>query len=200
MEAKMLEPTAGRFIVEAAIPGIAHAGDVVIVNPTAPVGARDIKPTPTGRTILDAAAGRMPAYVDCGLNLVHVDDVADGHLRAFERGRTGERYILGQCNMTLKEILDQVAAISGQKAPRLKLPADWLLPLAHAAQGWARFTRAGEPRLTVAGLRMSKKRMFFTAAKAERELGFSPRPAVEGLRDAVGWFRSAGYLKGGPGR
>jgi len=170
--------------------------DVVIVNPTAPVGARDVKPTPTGRTILDAAAGRMPAYVDTGLNLVHVDDVAAGHLLAFERGRAGERYILGQRNMTLKEILDEVAAISGHRPPRFELSPDWLVPLAYAAQGWARLTGAAEPRITVAGLCMSKKRMFFSTAKAERELGFAPRPAQEGLRDAVAWFRSEGYLNG----
>jgi dihydroflavonol-4-reductase len=186
-----------KFLAEREALRFAREGlDVVIVNPTAPVGARDLKPTPTGRTILDAAAGRMPAYVDCGLNLVHVDDVAAGHLLAFERGRSGERYILGQRNMTLKEILDEVAAISGHRPPRFELSPEWLVPLAYAAQGWARLTGAGEPRLTVAGLRMSKKRMFFSAAKAERELGFAPRPALEGLRDAVAWFRSEGYLDG----
>ena len=186
-----------KFLAEQEALQFAREGlDVVIVNPTAPVGARDLKPTPTGRTILDAAAGRMPAYVDTGLNLVHVDDVAAGHLLAFERGRAGERYILGQSNMTLKQILDQVALLSGRTPPRFELSPDWLLPLAYVAQGWARVTGSGEPRITVAGLRMSKKRMFFSAAKAERELGFAPRPALEGLRDALSWFRSAGYLNG----
>jgi dihydroflavonol-4-reductase len=165
---------------------------VVIVNPSAPVGPRDIKPTPTGRLIRDAARGQMPAYVDTGLNIVHVDDVADGHLQAFARGRIGERYILGGEDMTLRQILEAMAAITGRPAPRIRLPHNVVLPVAYLTETWARITRRGEPRVTIDGVRMAKKKMFFTSAKAKRELGYSPRPALEALRDAVLWFRTNG--------
>ena len=167
---------------------------VVIVNPAAPIGPRDIKPTPTGRTVLDAAAGRMPAYVDTGLNVVHVDDVAAGHLLAHERGKIGERYILGSENMTLKEILVTIAEITGGRAPRVRLPHDVLIPVALAAQGWARIS-GREPRVTLDGVRLAKKRMFFSIDKARRDLGYAPRAAREALVDAVTWFRERGYLR-----
>lgn len=166
----------------------------VIVNPAAPIGPRDRKPTPTGRMILDAAAGRMPAYVDTGLNVLHVDDAAQGHLAALERGRIGERYILGSENMSMKAILEQVAAITGGRPPRFKLAASWILPLAHLAQAWARVTRGPEPRMTVDGVKLARKRMFFSCAKAQRELDYQPRPALDALRDAIEWFEREGYL------
>jgi dihydroflavonol-4-reductase len=166
---------------------------VVIVNPTAPVGPRDIRPTPTGRMILQAARGRMPAYVATGLNLVHVDDVAAGHLLAFERGAPLERYILGGTNMELRDIFVEVSAITGRPAPRLRLPLALVVPLAYASQGWARLA-GGEPMATVEGALLARKPMFFTSAKAERDLGYKPRPAQEALQDAVAWFREHGYL------
>jgi dihydroflavonol-4-reductase len=166
---------------------------VVIVNPTAPIGPRDIKPTPTGRLVLDAACGRMPAYVDTGLNLVHVDDVALGHLLAFERGRIGERYILGGQNMTLKEILSLIARLTGRQAPRLRLPHGVLVPVADIAEAWARVCRQ-EPRITVDGVHLARKRMFFSTDKARHELGFEARPVEQALSDAISWFRENGYL------
>lgn len=165
----------------------------VIVNPSAPIGPRDIRPTPTGRLILDAATGRMPAYVDTGLNLVHVDDVAAGHLLAFERGRIGERYVLGGENMTLAQILGAVARLAGRRAPRLRLPHDALLPFAYLAETWGRLTRT-EPRLTADGLRMAKKHMYYSSAKAKHELGYDARPVEEAFADAIAWFRRNGYL------
>jgi dihydroflavonol-4-reductase len=165
----------------------------VIVNPSTPVGPRDIKPTPTGRIIVEAARGRVPAYVDTGMNLVHVDDVADGHVAALTRGRVGERYILGGDNVSLVTMLSDIARLAGGRAPRWKLPRGPLYPLAAVAEAYARAT-SREPFLTRDGLRMSEHRMFFPSAKASRELGFRARPYAEGLRDAVGWFREAGYL------
>jgi dihydroflavonol-4-reductase len=161
---------------------------VVIVNPSTPIGPRDIKPTPTGRLILDAARGRMPAYVDTGLNLVHVDDVAAGHLAAFHRGRIGERYILGGENLWLKEILERIARITGRKPPRIRLSQNVVMPIAYISQAFARLTGGGEPRATVDGVKMSRKLMFFTSNKAEQELGYRARPVDEALKDAVDWF------------
>jgi dihydroflavonol-4-reductase len=166
---------------------------VVIVNPSTPVGPRDVKPTPTGRMIVEAAAGRMPAYVDTGLNVVHVDDVAEGHLLAFAKGEVGERYILGGEDMTLRDILTEIAAITGGRPPRLQIPRAPLLPLAFAVEAWARVF-GGEPFMTVDGLRMAEKKMFFSSAKARRQLGYQARPAAEALRDAVTWFGEQGYL------
>lgn len=166
---------------------------IVIVNPSAPIGPRDIKPTPTGKMIVDAAAGRMPAYVDTGLNVAHVDDVARGHLLALERGVPGERYILGGEDMTLQAILGVVAAHVGRRPPRVKLPHDLLLPLAYGAEAMARLLDR-EPPFTVDGIRMAKKRMFFSCEKARRTLGYAPRPAAEAIRDAVDWFRARGYF------
>jgi dihydroflavonol-4-reductase len=184
-----------KFLAEAEVKRmIAGQGlPAVIVNPSTPVGPRDIRPTPTGRMVLDAACGRTPAYVDTGLNLVHVDDVAQGHLLAFERGVIGERYILGGRNMTLKEILTEVARISGQKPPRMKLPHNLVLPIAYLSEAWAWLTDGPEPRATVDGVRLSKKYMFFSIEKARRELGFKPRPVEDALKDAVEWFRANGY-------
>jgi dihydroflavonol-4-reductase len=167
---------------------------VVIVNPSTPVGPRDIKPTPTGRMIVDAASGHMPAYVDTGLNLIHVDDVAIGHLLALERGEMGERYVLGAVNMTLKEILTALAAVTGRRPPRIRLPHSLVLPIAYVSEAWARIAGGNEPRVTLVGVRLAKKRMFFSTEKARRALGFHPRPIEEALRDAVDWFREHGYL------
>jgi dihydroflavonol-4-reductase len=166
----------------------------VIVNPSTPIGPRDIKPTPTGRIIVEAAAGRMPAFVDTGLNLVHVDDVAAGHVAALARGKIGERYILGGENVLLANMLRDIALLVGRTPPRLKLWRGPLYPLAVMAQTIAAMT-GREPFLTLDGLRMSRYHMFFTSAKAERELGFVARPYTQGLRDAVDWFRGAGYLQ-----
>ena len=167
---------------------------VVIVNPSTPIGPRDIKPTPTGRTIVMAASGKMPAYVDTGLNLVHVDDCAEGHLLAFDKGIPGERYILGGEDYSLARMQATIAAMSGQRPAKISLPVGPLYPLAIGAELVARFT-GREPMLTRDTLRMSRKRMFFSSAKAARELGYATRPAVEGLTDAVAWFRDAGYLQ-----
>jgi dihydroflavonol-4-reductase len=172
---------------------VAQGLPAIIVNPSTPVGPRDVKPTPTGRLIFEAAAGRVPAFVDTGLNMVHVDDVAAGHLAALERGRIGERYILGGQNAALSDILAAVALQTGRRAPRLKLPRGAIYPVAYVAERLAR--RSGrEPFVTVDGLRMSKNWMFFTSAKAERELGYQARPYAEGIKDAIAWFRQAGRL------
>ncbi|MGE0386718.1 MAG: hopanoid-associated sugar epimerase [Gammaproteobacteria bacterium] len=181
-----------KFLAEQAVMALVREeqAPVVIVNPSTPIGPRDIKPTPTGRVILDAARGRMPAYVDTGLNVVHVDDVARGHLLAFEHGRIGERYILGGTDMTLREILEQVCALAGRAPPRIRLPHAVVLPIAYLSEWWARTTGGAEPRATVSGVRMSKKHMFFSSAKAESELGYRHRPAIEALRDAVQWFQA----------
>ena len=166
----------------------------VIVNPSTPIGPRDVKPTPTGRIIVEAALGKIPAFVDTGLNLVHVDDVAHGHFLALERGRIGERYILGGENLPLQQMLADIAQMTGRKAPTIALPRWPLYPLAVGAEAVAKFTKK-EPFVTVDGLRMSKNKMYFTSAKAERELGYRARPYREGLRDALDWFGAAGYLK-----
>ena len=167
---------------------------VVIVNPAAPVGPRDIRPTPTGRIIVDAASGRMPAFVDTGLNIVHVDDVADGHLAAFEHGAIGERYILGGENMTLGAILAEIARLSGRRPPRICLPHAALLPIAYAAEAWIRLRGRGEPFVTIDGLRMARKKMYFRSDKAASRLGYAPRAAAEAFRDALAWFRDNGYV------
>ncbi|HXD14467.1 MAG TPA: hopanoid-associated sugar epimerase, partial [Xanthobacteraceae bacterium] len=167
----------------------------VIVNPSTPIGPRDVRPTPTGRIIVEAARGRMPGFVDTGLNLVHVDDVADGHLAALRRGAIGERYILGGENVLLADMLGDIARLVGRRAPRLRVPRAAAMPIAYAAETMARFT-GREPFATVDGLRMAKHHMFFTSAKAERDLGFRARPYREALADAIDWFREAGYLDG----
>ena len=166
----------------------------VIVNPSTPVGPRDIKPTPTGKMILDAAAGRMPAYIDTGLNVVHVDDVAEGHMLALERGRIGERFILGGENLGLRDLLAMVAEETGRRAPSVRLPGAALWPLALACEGIARLG-GPEPLVTRDHLRMGRKKMFFSDAKARAELGYAPRPAREAVRDAVAWLRASGRLR-----
>jgi dihydroflavonol-4-reductase len=158
----------------------------VIVNPSTPVGPRDIKPTPTGKMIRDAAAGKMPAYVDTGLNIVHVDDVAEGHALALERGRIGEKYILGGEDFSLREVFAMAAAAAGRRPPRIELPIAPLIPLALACEFLARF--GIEPLVTRETLAMAAKKMFFSSAKASRELGYTPRPALRAIEDAVAWF------------
>lgn len=185
-----------KFLAEAAVRDLisTRALPAVIVNPSTPIGPRDVKPTPTGRIIVEAASGRMPAYVDTGLNLVHVDDVARGHLLAEDGGRVGERYILGGENLTLGDILRLIAGIVGRKPPKIEVPAALVWPVAviEEALGWL---IGREPFATREGLRMSRHKMFFSSAKAERELGYRARPAREGLADAVAWFRQAGMVR-----
>ena len=165
----------------------------VIVNPSTPVGPRDVRPTPTGRIIVEAAKGRIPAFVDTGLNLVHVDDVAAGQLAALHRGRIGERYILGGENVPFAQMLEDISRLVGRRAPRLRIPHAVALPIAYAAEGLA-FLTGKEPFASIDAVRMAKHCMYFTSRKAERELGFKARPYIEGLADAIRWFRGAGYL------
>ncbi|MAF96941.1 MAG: NAD-dependent dehydratase [Rhodospirillaceae bacterium] len=185
-----------KFLAEAEVRELADSEGlaVVIVNPSTPIGPRDIKPTPSGRMIVEAASGKMPAYVDTGLNVVHVDDVAEGHLLAFDKGKPGERYILGGENLSLKEILAAIADITGGKAPGLRIPHNLIMPVAVVAEAWTRLTGGGDPFVTVDGLRMAKKKMYHSHQKAARALGYAPRPATKALRDAVQWFRENGYL------
>ena len=166
-----------------------HALPAVITNPTAPVGPGDIKPTPTGRLIRDAAAGRIPAYVNTGLNIVHVDDVAEGHYLAFKNGEVGEKYILGGENISLKQILESVAAMTERSPPMLRISPNLVLPLAYLAEFWARLTSGNEPMMTVAGVKLSKQVMYFSSEKARHTLGYQPRQAIQALEDAVAWFR-----------
>ena len=166
----------------------------VIVSPSTPIGPGDIRPTPTGRVIVEAYMGRIPAFVDTGLNLVHVDDVAQGHLAALDHGQIGQNYILGGQNATLEEMLAVIAGLAARRAPRIHLPRGPLFPLAYLTELWARVT-GKEPLLTVDGLKMAKYRMFFTSAKAERELGYKARPYRKAVEDAIAWFSAAGYLK-----
>ena len=173
---------------------IADGLPAVITNPSTPIGPRDVRPTPTGRIVVEAANGKMPAFVDGGLNLVHVDDVAHGHILAAERGRIGERYILGGQDVTIKEMLAAIARISGRKAPTIRLPVAPLFPLAFANEHWARLTRR-EPFLTIDSLRMSRHAMYYSSAKATRELGYAARPYEEALADAIGWFRKQGMVR-----
>jgi dihydroflavonol-4-reductase len=182
-----------KFLAEQEALNAASRGvPVVIVNPTAPVGPGDWKPTPTGRIIVDFLNGRMPAYVDTGLNVVAVEDVAAGHLVAAEKGRVGERYILGGRNMTLKEILDALARISGRPAPRVKMPHGVALAAAYADQWFARLT-GREPKIPVEGVKMSRHRMFVASNKAEIELGYHAGPIEAALERAVRWYEENGY-------
>ncbi len=184
-----------KFDAEERVRALAASGlPIVIVNPTAPVGPRDVKPTPTGRTIVEAAAGRMPAFVDTGLNIVHVDDVARGHLLAHDKGMVGERYVLGAENLTLQQILARIAAQVNRKAPTIQIPNAAIMPIAYAAEFFARVFNTGEPFVTVDGLKLARKRMFFSSAKAMRDLGYTARPVEEGISDALAWFRAHKYL------
>ncbi|MGH9662277.1 MAG: hopanoid-associated sugar epimerase [Bryobacteraceae bacterium] len=178
-----------KFLAERTALEFAASGmDVVIVNPTAPVGEHDVKPTPTGKIVVDYLNGKMPAFVDTGLNLVDVRDVARGHVLAADRGRTGERYILGCENLTLAGILARLARITGGAAPALRLP-HWVAYAAGAVStGWAELT-GREPRVPLDGVRMARKKMFVSHEKAGRELGYEPGPVDDALRRAVEWFR-----------
>jgi len=169
---------------------------VVIVNPSAPVGPRDVKPTPTGRVILDFLHRALPAYLDTGLNWVHVRDVAQGHLLAAEKGRVGERYILGHAegNWTLKQALEVLAEITGLPAPRWRVPYGVAWTAAVAGEAVARLTRR-PPKAPLAGVRMARHKMFFNPAKAIRELGLPQTPPRQALADAVEWFRAHGYAR-----
>ena len=185
-----------KFLAERAVMDLVRheALPAVIVNPAAPVGPRDIKPTPTGKMIRDAAAGRMPAYIDTGLNIVHVDDVAEGHVLALERGRIGERYILGGENLLLEDLLALVADAVGRKPPRSGCRRRWCGRPHCVMEGLARLTGI-PPMVTRDHLKMARKKMFFSSAKAMAELGYAPRPARQAIEDAVAWFRANGMLK-----
>jgi dihydroflavonol-4-reductase len=166
---------------------------VIIVNPTAPVGPGDWKPTPTGRIILDFLKGKMPAYVDTGLNVAPVEDVAGGHLLAAEKGRAGQRYILGGRNMTLKQILDALAAITGRSAPRIQLPHAVALMAGYADEVFSR-VMGREPQIPVDGVKMSRHKMFIESDKAQRELGYQPTKVEAALERAVRWYQEHGYV------
>lgn len=181
-----------KFLAERVVDELvtAHGLPAVIVNPSTPIGPRDIKPTPTGRVVRDAQAGRLPAYVDTGLNIAHVDDVAAGHLLALERGQIGRCYILGGEDLSLHAILTMIAEICGRPPPRIRLPRTLIFPVAYASEAWAWLTNGPEPQATVDGLRMAKKKMFFDSSRAIAELGYTARPARRALEDAIAWFRA----------
>ncbi|MBI1274016.1 MAG: NAD-dependent epimerase/dehydratase family protein [Alphaproteobacteria bacterium] len=181
----LAEETVKAMIAEKGLPA-------VIVNPSAPIGPRDIKPTPTGRMIVEAMHGRMPAFVDTGLNVVHVDDVAIGHVLAYDRGEVGERYILGGENLLLRDILRHVAEITGRKPPTLALPRGLIYPIAFGAELAARIT-GRDPFVTIDGLNMARKKMFFSIKKAESRLGYRARAAYDAILDAVNWFKQNNY-------
>jgi dihydroflavonol-4-reductase len=183
----MAERLVERMVAEQGLPA-------VIVSPSTPIGPRDIRPTPTGRIIVEAAAGKVPAFIRTGLNLAHVDDIAEGHILALEKGRIGERYVLGGEDVSLQQLLAVIAGLVGRRAPTLELPRTPLYPLAVGAEAVAQLT-GKEPFITVDALNMARYRMFFSSAKAERELGYRARPYPEAVADAVAWFRDAGYLK-----
>lgn len=188
-----------KFLAEQVVVEAVSAGmPVVIVNPTAPVGPWDWKPTPTGRIILDFLKGKMPAYVDTGLNVAPVEDIAAGHLLAAEKGRVGQRYILGGRNMTLKQILDALSAITGRPAPRVRLPHAVALAAGYADQLFCRLA-GREPQIPVEGVKMSRHRMFVESDKAEHELGYKPTSVEAALERAVSWYQQHGYLNAGAG-
>lgn len=182
-----------KYMAEEEVKRLVREEDVpaVIVNPSTIIGPRDIRPTPTGRMVEEAVRGKIPAFVDTGLNVVHVEDVAAGHVQAFERGEVGERYVLGGEDMMLREILEHIASLTGRRPPRVRLPRGAVLPVAYLAEFAARVRRTGrEPLITVDGLKMSKTFMFFSSEKAKQALGYAPRPAREALADAVEWLRA----------
>ncbi len=186
-----------KFLAEDAVHALINAENapVVIVNPSTPIGPRDIKPTPTGRIVVEAAAGRMPAYVDTGLNVVHVDDCARGHILAHNKGVVGERYILGGDDHTLGEILAMIARIAGRTPPKIQLPIAAVLPIAYAAEFVARLLPNWQPFATVDSVRMAKKKMYFSSHKAEINLGYRHRPAAEAIADAYTWFQDNKLFK-----
>jgi len=186
-----------KFLAEQAALEVVRSGaPVVIVNPSTPVGAFDYKPTPTGRVIVDFLNGRMPAYLDTGLNLVDVEDVARGHLLAAERGKVGEKYILGGENLTLEQVFQRLAALSGVPAPRVRIPYAVAYAYALVAEAVARTITKREPRASLTAVRMARKRMFFDSAKARRELGYSPRPIDDALARAIAYYRETGACAG----
>ncbi len=183
-----------KFMAEEVAMAAGRSGmDVVVVNPTTPVGERDIKPTPTGRIVVDFLKKKFPAYVDTGLNLVDVTECARGHVAALEKGRSGERYILGGENLTLKQILDKLAAITGLPSPRVKVPYFMALATGVVDEIVTGRIMGKEPRATIDAVRMGRKKMFVVSAKAERELGWKTVPVDGALRRAVDWFQSNGY-------
>jgi dihydroflavonol-4-reductase len=183
-----------KFQAEQVALEFAHSGlPVVIVNPTAPVGDHDFKPTPTGKIVLDFIKGALPAFVDTGLNLVDVEDTAEGHLLACERGKAGERYILGCENLTLEEILGRLANLSGRKAPRWQIPYPVAYVAGMACTGWANLT-GRKPRVPLDAVKMARKKMFVSVDKAKRDLGFAPGPVDGALRRAIDWFQTNGYV------
>jgi len=182
-----------KFLAEKEALSSAREGlDVVVVSPSTPIGPKDRKPTPTGRMIVDFLRGRMPAYLDTGLNIVHVRDVAEGHILAMEKGRKGEKYILGNENLTLREIFQLLESVSGRKAPRIRLPRWPILIMAYILEGVSRITKR-EPSIPLDGVRMAAKKMFFDPSKAIRELGLPQTPVRQALADSVTWFRDNGY-------
>jgi dihydroflavonol-4-reductase len=184
-----------KYLAEIAAMDLARQGlPVVVVNPAAPLGPFDIRPTPTGKILLDFLNGRMPSYVDTGLNVVHVRDVAMGHWLAAQKGKIAERYILGGENLTLKQILDILSELSGLPAPRFKTPYAVAYAFGALDTAFSRLT-GGEPRAPLDAVRMAKHFMWYDSAKAVRELGYSPLPARQALADAVAWFRANGYVK-----
>ena len=182
-----------KYLAEQEVLKLARAGlPVVIVNPSAPVGAADVKPTPTGQIVVDFMKGRMPAYIETGLNIVDVDDVAAGHLLAMEKGRTGERYILGGKNLMLREVLEILSRLSGVKAPTIKLPRLAILPLAYLNL-WVANMTGQPPRIPLEGVKMAKYKMHYDCSKAIRELGIPQTPPEVALEKAVRWFRDHHY-------
>jgi dihydroflavonol-4-reductase len=183
-----------KFMAEQVAIDAAKSGvDVVIVNPTTPIGERDIKPTPTGRIVVDFLKRKFPAYVETGLNLVDATECARGHVQALEKGRTGERYILGGENLTLKQILDRLGAITGLPSPTVKLPYFFALATGVVDETITGRLLGREPRATIDAVRMGRKMMFVSSAKAERELGWRTFPVDGALRRSVEWFRANGY-------
>ncbi|HEX2056181.1 MAG TPA: hopanoid-associated sugar epimerase [Nitrospiraceae bacterium] len=182
-----------KYLAEQEVLKLSREGlPVVIVNPSAPVGAGDVKPTPTGQVIVDFMKGRMPAYIETGMNLIDVEDVAAGHLLAMEKGRVGERYILGNKNLLLREVFDILSRLTGVKAPRVKLPRLAILPLAHMNE-WIASLTSHPPRIPLEGIRMAKYKMHYDCSKAIKELGLPQTPVETALDKAVRWFREHGY-------
>jgi len=183
-----------KFMAEQVAIEAARTGqDVVVVNPTTPIGERDIKPTPTGRIVVDFLKRKFPAYVDTGLNLVDAGECARGHIRALEKGKSGERYILGGENLTLKQILDKLGAVTGLPSPKVRVPYVMALATGVVDEIVTGRIRGKEPRATIDAVRMGRKKMFVSSAKAERELGWKCMPVESALRGAVEWFRANGY-------
>tara|TARA_Y100001934_G_scaffold44664_1_gene53883 strand:- start:3152 stop:4159 length:1008 start_codon:yes stop_codon:yes gene_type:complete len=182
-----------KFLAEREVLAYAAATDmeVIVVNPSTPVGPGDVRPTPTGKIVRDAAAGKIPAFVNTGLNIVHVDDVAEGHRLAFERGTDGRRYVLGGNNLSLQAILAHVCQAAGRPVPRWQLPRRLIFPLAYVVEGWWWLAgRRDEPLLTLDGLRMARYQMYFDSGRAVTELGYQSRPAAQALDDALHWFQA----------